>query len=244
MKARRRGWSMRLGRPLYPELVQSTERFASRQIWYRNPQRVPIPSRDGLRQAKPASARAAIADLRRVPSLLLGQYVEYSPSSRLGPLATAQFHSVRQPVRCSRAWFVTNWPPYGARRKAVSTVARALDEYVVGLEPVRHQVVPRHRPRGFSCVQAQSAQGGKKLEPGAVARIGPGRSLSRARRPGVPRVPLLCVAQRAHLGTDRGGAFARAAGGLPVGGVRHPRITAHLQRRSWGVGRRPCQDGV
>jgi hypothetical protein len=32
-----------------------------------------MPSRDGLRQAKPASARAAIADLRRVPSLLLGQ---------------------------------------------------------------------------------------------------------------------------------------------------------------------------
>jgi len=30
------------------------------------------------------------------------EYVEYSPSSRLGPLATARFHSVRQPVRCSR----------------------------------------------------------------------------------------------------------------------------------------------
>jgi hypothetical protein len=30
------------------------------------------------------------------------KYVEYSPSSRLGPLATAQFHSVRQTVRCSR----------------------------------------------------------------------------------------------------------------------------------------------
>jgi len=29
------------------------------------------------------------------------KYVEYSPSSRLGPLATAQFHSVRQTVRCS-----------------------------------------------------------------------------------------------------------------------------------------------
>jgi hypothetical protein len=29
------------------------------------------------------------------------KYVEYSPSSRLGPLATAQFHSVPQPVRCS-----------------------------------------------------------------------------------------------------------------------------------------------
>jgi hypothetical protein len=27
--------------------------------------------------------------------------VEYSPSSRLGPLATAQSHSVHQPVRCS-----------------------------------------------------------------------------------------------------------------------------------------------
>jgi hypothetical protein len=33
------------------------------------------------------------------------KYVEYSPSSRLGPLATAQFHSVPQPVRCSR-WLV------------------------------------------------------------------------------------------------------------------------------------------
>jgi len=29
------------------------------------------------------------------------KYVEYSPSSRLGPLAPAQFHSVRQTVRCS-----------------------------------------------------------------------------------------------------------------------------------------------
>jgi hypothetical protein len=29
------------------------------------------------------------------------EYVQYSPSSRLGPLATARFHSVRQPVRCS-----------------------------------------------------------------------------------------------------------------------------------------------
>jgi hypothetical protein len=31
------------------------------------------------------------------------KYVEYSPSSCLGPLATAQFHSVRQTVRCSSA---------------------------------------------------------------------------------------------------------------------------------------------
>jgi hypothetical protein len=30
------------------------------------------------------------------------KYVEYSPSSRFGLLATAQFHSVPQPVRCSR----------------------------------------------------------------------------------------------------------------------------------------------
>jgi dihydroflavonol-4-reductase len=30
------------------------------------------------------------------------KYDEYSPASRLGPLATAQFHSVPQPVRCSR----------------------------------------------------------------------------------------------------------------------------------------------
>ena len=35
------------------------------------------------------------------------KYVEYSPSSRLGPLANAQFHSVPQPVRCSR-WLVSS----------------------------------------------------------------------------------------------------------------------------------------
>jgi hypothetical protein len=33
------------------------------------------------------------------------RYVEYSPSSRLGPLATAQLHSAPQPVRCFRQTF-------------------------------------------------------------------------------------------------------------------------------------------
>jgi hypothetical protein len=37
----------------------------------------------------------------RTSASIAAQYVEYSPSSRLGPLATAQFHSVRQTVRCS-----------------------------------------------------------------------------------------------------------------------------------------------
>jgi hypothetical protein len=41
------------------------------------------------------------------------KYVEYFPSARLGPLATAQFHSVPQPVRCSSG---TRKECAGARR--------------------------------------------------------------------------------------------------------------------------------
>jgi len=94
-------------------------------------------------------ARAAIADLRRVPSLLLGQirrvFSLVAPRAArncaisLGPAT----RSVLSRLVCD------NWPPYGARRKAVSTVARALDEYVVGLEPVVIKLFRDIDPEGF-----------------------------------------------------------------------------------------------
>jgi hypothetical protein len=60
------------------------------------------------------------------------KYVEYSPSSRLGPLATAQFHSVPQPVRCSSGLVRVCLQGHGFRTQPV---------------PVRH------RPRQHLCAR-------------------------------------------------------------------------------------------
>jgi hypothetical protein len=59
-------------------------------------------------------SRICVADLR-CSSV---RYIEYLPSSRLGPLATARFPSVRQTVRCSRRPHQTSQPPWKSSTRA------------------------------------------------------------------------------------------------------------------------------
>jgi len=115
----------------------------------------------------------------------------------------------------------------------------------LGLEPVRHQVVPRHRPEGFRASKHNPLRVVKKLEPGAVCREMFQDAAFRARADRVyrefhsyvsPNAPHLAQTEAAPLRV-RPVAYCR----------RSSASTNHwpiLQRRFLGVGRRPCQDGV
>jgi hypothetical protein len=76
------------------------------------------------------------------------KYVEYSPSSRLGPLATAQFHSVRQTVRCSSGGrgHLRRAPQYGRGLLHDVRLRRVLDTPppYMGLRRVCVHALPRN----------------------------------------------------------------------------------------------------